>query len=86
MRLYQQLDVSFQYNACCEDDSVCTVRDQTACALELGYLVGVATRYGLKGPWIESWWRRDFSHGFSFPGTKRPGRGVGDHLDLSCEK
>ena len=52
--------------------------------------VGVATRYGLDGPGIESRWRRDFplpSTGpgihpasctigsGSFPGVKRPGRG-----------
>ena len=24
--------------------------------------VGIATRYGLDGPGIESWWRRDFPH------------------------
>jgi hypothetical protein len=57
--------------------------------------VGIATRYGLDGPEIESWLRRDFfaavqsSRGAhpasytldtgSFPGVKRPGRGV-DHL------
>jgi len=49
-----------------------------------------ATRYGLDGPGIESCWGRDFaqtcpvahptSHTMgtgSFPGVKRPGRGVG---------
>jgi hypothetical protein len=56
--------------------------------------VGIATRYGLDDPGIESRWRRDFPHPFrpalgahsvsytirtgSFPGVKRPGRGV-DH-------
>jgi hypothetical protein len=51
--------------------------------------VRVATRYGLDGPGIESRWRRDFPHPSrpvlgstmgigSFPGVKRPGRGV-DH-------
>ena len=56
--------------------------------------VGVATRYGLNGPGIESRWRRDFSYPsrpflgppnvlynayrVSFQGVKRPGRGV-DH-------
>ena len=56
--------------------------------------VGIATRYGLDGPEIESRWGRDFLHPFtptlgptqppilmgtgSFPGVKRPGRGV-DH-------
>jgi hypothetical protein len=25
-------------------------------------LVGIATGYGLDGPGIESWWRRDFPH------------------------
>ena len=24
--------------------------------------VGIATRYGLEGPWIESLWGRDFQH------------------------
>ena len=56
--------------------------------------VGIATRYGLDGPGIESRWGRDFphpsnrlrvspillenGHPVSFPGVKRPGRGV-DH-------
>jgi hypothetical protein len=46
-------------------------------------VVGIATRYGLDGPGIESRWGRDFSqpsgaHPASFPGVNRPGRG-GDH-------
>ena len=56
--------------------------------------VGIATRYGLDGPGIEFQWGRDFPHPSrpargalpasytmrtgSFPGVKRPGRGV-DH-------
>jgi hypothetical protein len=56
--------------------------------------VGLATRYGLDGPGIESWWRARFSalirtgpgahqasHTMgagSFSGVKRPGHGV-DH-------
>jgi hypothetical protein len=55
--------------------------------------VGIATRYGLDGPWIESRWGIIFPHpsrpawgppsflynGYRvFPGVKRPGRGV-DH-------
>ena len=24
--------------------------------------VGIATRYGLDGPWIEPWWGREFPH------------------------
>ena len=56
--------------------------------------VGIATRYGLDGPGIESRWRRDFpqpsrrpwgapsllynGYWVSFPGVKRPGRRV-DH-------
>jgi len=55
--------------------------------------VGIATSYGLEGPGIESWWRRDFTHPSRlalvptqppihrepglFPGVKRPGLGVG---------
>ena len=55
-------------------------------------LVGIATRYGPDGPGIESRWGRDFPHPSrpalgptppscavgtgSFPGIKRPGRGV----------
>jgi hypothetical protein len=51
-----------------------------------------STRYGLDGPGIQSWWRRDFPHPSrqalgaqlafytmvtgSFQGVKRPGRGV----------
>ena len=57
-------------------------------------VVGIAIRYGLDGPGIESRWCRDFPHPFrpalrpthpsiewgtgSFPGVKRPGRGF-DH-------
>jgi hypothetical protein len=57
--------------------------------------VGIATRYGLDGPGIESRWRARFSapvqngpvaHSAlgtgSFQGVKRPGRGV-DHAPLS---
>ena len=56
--------------------------------------VGIGTRYGMDGPGIESRWGRDFSSPVqtgpgahpasctvgtvSFPGVKRPGRGV-DH-------
>ena len=56
--------------------------------------VGIATRYGLEGPGIESWWKARFSAPvqtgpvaypasytigtWSFPGVKRPGRGA-DH-------
>ena len=56
--------------------------------------VGTATRYGLDGPGIESWWEARFSSPVqtdsgvhpasytmgtgSFPGVKRPGRGA-DH-------
>ena len=50
--------------------------------------VGIATRYGLDGPGIESRWGRDFPHPFrlasctmgtvTFPGVKRPGRDA-DH-------
>ena len=25
-------------------------------------VVGILTRYGMHGPGIESWWKRDFSH------------------------
>jgi hypothetical protein len=58
-------------------------------------VVGIATGYGLDGPGIESRWVRDFPHlgpgahpgsctmgSGSFPGVKRPGRGV-DHPPLS---
>ena len=56
--------------------------------------VGIATRYRLDGPGIESWWGTRFSTPVqtgpgahpasctmgtgSFPGVKRPGRGI-DH-------
>ena len=30
--------------------------------VRLGGIVGIAIRYGLDGPGIESWWRRDFPH------------------------
>ena len=60
--------------------------------------VGIATRYGLDGPGIESRWGRDFPHPSrpalgahpasytlvtgSFPGVKRPRRGVDHPLHL----
>ena len=60
--------------------------------------VGIATRYGLDGPEIESRWGRDFPHlsrpalepisssytmgSGSFPGVKRPGRCI-DHPPLA---
>jgi hypothetical protein len=57
-----------------------------------GSSVGIATRYGLDDPGIESRWGRDFPYPSrpalgpnqpsgtgSFPGVKRPGPGV-DHL------
>jgi len=60
--------------------------------------VGIATRYGLDGPGIESRWGRDFPYPSrpalgptqppiqwvpgSFPGVKRPGRGL-DHPHLA---
>ena len=60
----------------------------------------IATRYGLDGPGIESWWRRDFLHPSraypasytigtgSFPGVKRPRRGVDNltHLEPRLKK
>ena len=61
-------------------------------------VVGIATRYGLYGPEVESWWRVRFSAPVqngpvahpasytmgagSFPGVKRPGLGV-DHPPTS---
>ena len=63
--------------------------------------VGIATRYGLDGPGIDCRWGRDFPHPFrpaleshpascamgtgSFPGVKRPGRGV-DHPSPSNDE
>ena len=48
-------------------------------------IVAVAIRYELDGPWIGSWWGRDFPHRSSytmgtgsFLGVKRPGSGF-DH-------
>jgi hypothetical protein len=57
-------------------------------------IVGIATRYGLEGPDIESRWQRNFPHLSRpalvssllykeyrvFPGLKLPGRGV-EHTD-----
>ena len=59
---------------------------------EICSLIGIATRYGIEGPGIESRWERDFPHrpdrpwdSASFlynglrvflPGVKRPRRGV----------
>jgi hypothetical protein len=63
--------------------------------------VGIAIRYGLDGPGIESRWRRDFPHPVqtgpgahpasyimgtgSFPGVKRPGCGVDHPTPSSAE-
>jgi len=63
--------------------------------------VGIATRYGLDGPGFESRLERDFSIPVntgpgvrpasytmgtgSFPGVKRPGRGVGHQPTFSAE-
>ena len=30
--------------------------------VDRGSSVGIATRHGLDGSWIESWWVRDFPH------------------------
>ena len=65
--------------------------------------VGIAIRYGLEGPGIDSWWGDIFApvqtcpgaHPSSytggtgsFPGVKRPGRGVvhPPHLELRLKK
>jgi hypothetical protein len=64
-------------------------------------VVGIVTRYGMDGPGIESRWRRNFPHqsrpalgptsllnnGYrlSFPGVRRPGRGV-DHPPSSSAR
>ena len=61
--------------------------------------VGIATRYGLDDPWLESRWGRDFPHLSRpaltltqppiqwvpglSPGVNRPGRGV-DHPPPHC--
>jgi hypothetical protein len=64
-----------------------------------GSSVGIATDYGLDGPWIESRWGRDLSHTIpdrpwglpsllgtgSFPGVNRPGRGA-DHSPLLASR
>jgi hypothetical protein len=65
---------------------------------DLDSSVGIATRYGLGGPGIESRCGRDFRHPsrpalgstqptiqWSFPGVKWPGRGV-DHLSSSISE
>jgi hypothetical protein len=52
--------------------------------VDRGSSVGIATRYGLKGPGIESQWERGVPHpsrpalGPTQPPIQRPGRGV-DH-------
>ena len=60
--------------------------------------VGTATRYGLDDPGIDSRWERDFPYPSrpahpasyttgtgSFPGVKRPGRGVDHPSPYSAE-
>jgi len=34
----------------------------TALSVARDSAASIATRYGLDGLWIESWWRRDFPH------------------------
>ena len=57
-------------------------------------VVRIATRYGLHSPGIESWWGLDFLHPSrlahpvgtrSFPGVRRPGRGVDHPPQYSAE-
>jgi len=66
-----------------------------------GWAVGIETRYGLDGPGIESRWGARFSTlvqtgpgahpasctmgTVSFPGVKRPGRGVDNPLPSRSE-
>ena len=63
--------------------------------------IGIATRYGMDGPGIDSRWERDFPHPYrpapvshpvsytmgtgSFQGVKRQGRGVGHPPSSSAE-
>jgi len=57
--------------------------------------VGIAARYGLDGPGIESWWEVRFSAPVQtghiqwalgpFPGGKRPGHGVDHPAPTSAE-
>jgi hypothetical protein len=59
--------------------------------------VGITTRYGLDCPGIEFWFEARFSAPVqtgpnsyaigtgSFPGVKRPGRGIGNPLKSSAE-
>jgi hypothetical protein len=58
-----------------------------------GSVVGIETGYGLDGPGIDCRWGRDFPQPSrpdlwptqSFPGVKRPGRGVGHPPPSSAE-
>jgi hypothetical protein len=36
--------------------------------------VGIATRYGMDGPLIESWWERDFPHPGAHPASYTMGK------------
>jgi len=50
-------DINIQLN------KVCTVSLQAQFyPVGRDSLDGIAIRYRLNGPWIESWWGRDFSH------------------------
>jgi hypothetical protein len=46
---------------CSQLRSILTVRHELSSGGP-GSVVGIATAYGLEGPWIESLWRRDFPH------------------------
>jgi hypothetical protein len=45
-------------------------------AVDQNTIVAIATRYGMDGPRIESWWRRDF------PQQSRPDR---EHIQSSVQ-
>ena len=46
----------------CVWNSVCNIKRSTLADGGSGRSVGIATRYGLDGPGIESWYGRDFPH------------------------
>jgi hypothetical protein len=45
------------------------IKEEKLCVGGAGSLLGIETGYGLDGPGIESWWRRDF------PRLSRPALG-----------
>jgi len=58
--IYQFVLFHYKWEAVIEKRHKISISVSSVCGQ--GSSVGVATGYGLDGPGIESWWRRDFPH------------------------